>query len=148
MTQTSACLSIGQLDPRIWHRCGGRCPSEGELGTWHLGLTLDGTGTRCRLLEVERHTSFSRSALSSRACKESHTESTIDLNQTVLRLEFRNQESPSQLTRSPSGKAVHPVTWWRRDQSKPSSKRRRDLDQLLVRQSLPPHLEICHFAMN
>ena len=150
MTQTSACLSSGQLDPRIWHRCGGRCPSEGELGRWHLGLTLDGTGTRWRLLEVERHTSFSRSALSSRACKESDPERTFDLNHTVLRLELRNQASASQLTRSPSGKAAHPVTWWGINSNPTGSKssKRRDLDQLLIRQSSPPHLEIGHFAMN
>ena len=79
LTQTSACLSSGPPDPRIWHRCAWPCPSEGELGRWHLGLTFDGTGTRWRLVEVERHTSFSRSALSSRACQEIHTESTFHL---------------------------------------------------------------------
>ena len=116
-------------------------------GTWHLDLTFEGTGTRWRLLEVERHTSFSRSALSSRACTDfSYGEG--HFNQTVLRLELRNQESPSQLTRSPSGKAVQPVTWWRVGFISTNSTVMRNLDQLLIRQGLPPHLKVGDFSVN
>ena len=137
-TGTSACSSNLPPDLRTWRTCGELRPSGKVISQVLIGKpwatnyslsyqtkkrakdkdkekpTFKGCGTRWRLVEVDLHTSFSRSALSSRAWKQRllHCELFPSgvCDQTVFRLELRYQESPSQLKRSPSGKALQPVT--------------------------------------